>query len=1164
MSPGEGAAGNHGGLAGRLLAARRLLEAGDAAGALREVGPGARGGDVVASALAAVARARQAEDAGDTAAADRALAEMPAQAPPVAPVLHALGRLHMRHARYREAHAAYVLLACTQPEAIFEFWNALPPPQKCRYAPAAVATLLHASPPRIYPLQPLKQAAVEAWGEAGAAVVLQPMLRPGKSVRVVDLPLVGLQDYARKHALHERELIAPRDVFLWPPIVHGRPPLPALAGRSRRVFLCVLPDIVVTGKSNRLLARDAVLLDFQGGEPERTVINHDADPLVLAAAPGRCTVLDVLEGHRQAPLDAGFSLVGIHTWNYGHWVFEFLFQVWACRDEPGFAGVPLIVDEQMPPQLREALAFFVGADHPVVVLRPGGSVRVARLWTCSKIAYWPGGDRPGLVPSAEAEISDTAALATLVRGLESELAAVVPAPAQPRRIYLRRKPNQKRGIANHRDVEQWFAAQGFELLDFGELSFIEQLRWLRGADIVVGPDSAAFYGLLFARPGTRLGTLSQHHLDGYEWWSQMFRELGLHMLVLPGELHRLNPAYRAQSDTLVDLDRLPGFLAALETLEDTRTRGDAAEIAGGVRRVPGDDDVPAVATHFPTPRPLQEEATGLVRAAQLLATGLLADSVPIDEVLDLRPVGRALHLAASADLARERGDADEAAQRLAQAAALGVPLAPLLRVLGRDALARGDFAAAFEHYALLDRLAPGAIWEFEAGIDDGRRAQHAPAPLRASLRRQRPLFYHLQLVKEALVHALGEAGAAMVIAESIGGDATWRLRRLPLAGLLEYAHAHAVEFVELIAPREVHMGGPEVFGRPTMPGFTGRTRSVFFCVLADAMVWGKCNMLRAGDRALLDHQGTEYARIPLNLDVNPPVVVADDDQVSILEHDSPVRQPDLSEAFSLVGLHTYNYGHWIFEHLFQVWACMDRPGFAQVPLLVDAQMPAQHRELLEFFVGPDHPVVVLDPGQSVAVRRLWTCSKISYWPGGEKLPAPPVHDYELSDTPALAALIGRLQPRLDALDLTGRPERIYLTRHAAQGRPLADRGDVEAFFAARGFAVLDFTRVPMLEQLQYLRAARTVVLEAGSSMYGGLFCRPGTRIGELCDDDTSEHEWCAGMFRALGLRMLLFPCVEVGPPTGLKGSVEKRADLDRLDAYLEALESDPSPAGEST
>jgi hypothetical protein len=82
-------------------------------------------------------------------------------------------------------------------------------------------------------------------------------------------------------------------------------------------------------------------------------------------------------------------------------------------------------------------------------------------------------------------------------------------------------------------------------------------------------------------------------------------------------------------------------------------------------------------------------------------------------------------------------------------------------------------------------------------------------------------------------------------------------------------------------------------------------------------------------------------------------------------------------------------------------------------------------------------------------------------------------------------------------------------------------------------------------------------------MYGALFCRPGTRIGELADDDTSEHEWCAEMFRALDMSLLLFPCA-TGAAAGLTGATGMAADLDRLDDYLAALESDPAPGAAPT
>src|SRR6187549_1012873 len=132
MTPGEEAAAGLDALADRLQAAGRALDDGHAAEALRLLAAAEQDGDVVAIALSSVARAALARQAGDDAAADQALADPHVRAVPLAPVLRALGRQQLRLGHHREALAAYARLACTQPEAIFEFWNALPPSLQLR------------------------------------------------------------------------------------------------------------------------------------------------------------------------------------------------------------------------------------------------------------------------------------------------------------------------------------------------------------------------------------------------------------------------------------------------------------------------------------------------------------------------------------------------------------------------------------------------------------------------------------------------------------------------------------------------------------------------------------------------------------------------------------------------------------------------------------------------------------------------------------------------------------------------------------------------------------------------------------------------------------------------------------------------------------------------
>jgi hypothetical protein len=164
-----------------------------------------------------------------------------------------------------------------------------------------------------------------------------------------------------------------------------------------------------------------------------------------------------------------------------------------------------------------------------------------------------------------------------------------------------------------------------------------------------------------------------------------------------------------------------------------------------------------------------------------------------------------------------------------------------------------------------------------------------------------------------------------------------------------------------------------------LDGFHAQTRTFFRCVLDDVIVPGKSNLLLCSGRALLDFQGAELDELPLDLDVDPAVVEARSRALTVLVPEAPQV---IDEALSLVGVHTYAFGHWLHEFLPKVWACLGLPEFASLPIVVDAQMPTQHREALELFAGPHHPIVVLGPGQGLRVKRLWTCSMIMYLPPG--------------------------------------------------------------------------------------------------------------------------------------------------------------------------------------
>ena len=227
----------------------------------------------------------------------------------------------------------------------------------------------------------------------------------------------------------------------------------------------------------------------------------------------------------------------------------------------------------------------------------------------------------------------------------------------------------------------------------------------------------------------------------------------------------------------------------------------------------------------------------------------------------------------------------------------------------------------------------------------------------------------------------------------------------------------------------------------------------------------------------MDYQDDELKEIPQDLQVDPILIAPGGDEVTVLIDERATSGEELEQALPLVGVNTASFGHWLYEFLPKLFACLERPGFSSVPLLVDREMPPQHREALELFVGADHPVIVLDRFEAVRVRRLWVPSMIAYVP---LCPAPgPSHTYTPDalalDDEAFADLLARAEPMLEAIEGPPGPKRIYLTRKDWQHRRLVNRLEVEDWFAAQGFEVLDFGDLPFRQQLALTRGADVIV-----------------------------------------------------------------------------------------
>lgn len=547
-------------------------------------------------------------------------------------------------------------------------------------------------------------------------------------------------------------------------------------------------------------------------------------------------------------------------------------------------------------------------------------------------------------------------------------------------------------------------------------------------------------------------------------------------------------------------------------------------------------------------------ATEILTVCRLLERGRLEQAVASAKRLDGPVVRDTLIAIGLGLLAEKRGDTETAHRLFEQAHAGGVPLPAPLRLCGRYFKRAGDWERALACYAVLAQFDDRAMDEFARGLPADATARYAPSLVRrlhTAARVNRP---RLATIKHALVERLGAPSAAIVFAEMCripAGEVT----ELPLVSLRDFAREQGVKYEEIspgrtITPPPLPVSEGETPGRAEV-----RTRTIFRCVLADAVVSSQSNFLIAGGRALLDYQDDELERLPLDLAIDPIVSAATRESVfSLARASDPVP---LNTALALVGVSSSNYWHWLMEFLPRVLVWRGQPGFDEVPIIVDHQIPEQYLEALRTFAGRDGPFIVLEPGKAVAVKRLLTASMFVNIPHFPRAGVP-TNEATILDAELLAQQLAHLGPALEELEV-GHPgaDRIFLTRPASPHRGAANMAEVENWFQEHGFKLVEMGELSFVEQVQSMRGARVVVGTNGAALANMLFARPGTRIGVLDNEYFEDNLWYALVAAALDLRLnfLTGKVVEDHPDYSWNASF--RIDVTSLPIFLETLLEGP-------
>jgi hypothetical protein len=376
-------------------------------------------------------------------------------------------------------------------------------------------------------------------------------------------------------------------------------------------------------------------------------------------------------------------------------------------------------------------------------------------------------------------------------------------------------------------------------------------------------------------------------------------------------------------------------------------------------------------------------------------------------------------------------------------------------------------------------------------------------------------------IKHLLLEALPQDAAFAAYRDALNLGPDVRLEPRRIASLLEAAKAGAKEFHIL------HQGGervvcepPEIIGPGIAPRIEGTTRTVFVACFEDAVAHSRSGAIQLGSQLCFDIQGEELDSMPVDMAFDPLVFSRDGREVATIIDQRATTTIKLDHAWSLLGLNTVSFGHWMIEGLLQFLGAHRTLNLEGVPLLIDQQMPPQHRESLELLGRGRFPIVAVPRWSRVEAGRLWRAANWFYSPHLLLTDQGLDPRHFVMPMREVAQLYQFGAGLLDEVLNTARPDKqVFIARPSTLHRRIANFDEIEGFLETRGFSVFFPEQHPFGEQVRTVRQARNIVIQNGSGAHALLLARPTTKACYLTHPAFPIVSLLAELLKALDVEM---------------------------------------------
>lgn len=366
---------------------------------------------------------------------------------------------------------------------------------------------------------------------------------------------------ARPGIFHE---MAPagEPVCVPPPAIIGAADCPPLRGHARSMYVACLIDARVRARSCVIEVGDVAVVDYEDDELRRIDERLDYDPSVFDATTESAWIMTPTGDSGVIEIAEAFNLLGVRPDAFGHWMIEYLPKYIGAALSGALPRVPLLIDAGLPESLRDMLELLLPEGVEIIELAPFTVARVRRLWCAPGQTCFPLYETDLRLYKWEYFLIHPARFAPIVREMARRFERAAARPTGVERLFLARDPSQWHKLVNCAAIEAAASARGFAVVYPQRLAFVEQARFVRHADYIIGPDGSQMFLAFFARPGTKLSILSNPEGIGEIQAENavLYQGMGVDCTVLTGPAAVLDEEAPWESDYEIDEEAFCNFL----------------------------------------------------------------------------------------------------------------------------------------------------------------------------------------------------------------------------------------------------------------------------------------------------------------------------------------------------------------------------------------------------------------------------------------------------------------------------------------------------------------------------------------------------------------------------------------------------------------------------